>query len=198
MLKRLTKYLLIGFISVIPAVLTFQLFMFFYEKIISLILNFYGVTNSWWAIIGGIFLSIIFFIIIGRSVIVYGSSTYLKFLDAIANKVPVLSSVYSILKKVTNMFFSEEHSFSEVVFIEYPRREIWVPAYVTNKVKNGYVLFIPTSPNPTYGFTVLVNEKEIIKSNISMEEATSFIVSIGVDLEKEEIIKELENIIKSK
>ena len=195
MFKKFTKYLLIGFISMIPAVLTFQIFMYIYTKIISFIVSFYGITDSWWMVILGIFLSVIFFVIIGRSVIIYGSSTYLKIMDGIANKVPVLSSVYSIIKKVLNLFFSEEQSFSEVVFIEYPRKDIWVPAYVTNKIKNGYILFIPTSPNPTSGFTVIVNEKEIIKSKMNMEEATSFIVSIGVDLEKEEMISEVEKII---
>jgi len=198
MFKKFTKYLFIGFLSIIPAVLTFQLFMYIYDKIIALIVHFYGYINSWWMIAGGIFLSIIFFIIIGRSVIVYGSSTYLKILDNIANKVPVLSSVYSILKKVTNMFYSEEHSFSEVVFVEYPRKDVWVPAYVTNKINDGYILFIPTSPNPTSGFTVLVNKKEVILSKMTMEEATSFIVSIGVDLDKKEMIEEMENIIKGK
>ena len=195
MFKKFTKYLLIGFISVIPAVLTFQLFMYIYNSIISLIVYFYGYTNSWMAIALGFILSITFFFIIGRSVVVYGSSTYLKMIDKVAEKVPVLSSIYSIIKKVLNLFFSEEQSFSEIVLIEYPRKGIWVPAYVTNKVKNGYILFIPTSPNPTSGFTVIVNEKEVIESSMTMEEATSFIVSIGVDLEKEEIIKEFEKTI---
>jgi len=44
-----------------------------------------------------------------------------------------------------------------------------------------YILFIPTSPNPTSGFTVIVHESKIIKSKMSIEEATSFIISVGVD-----------------
>jgi uncharacterized membrane protein len=59
-----------------------------------------------------------------------------------------------------------------------------VPAYVTNKHDNKYVLFIPTSPNPTSGFTVIVDKSKLVKSDMNIEEATSFIVSVGVDYNK--------------
>jgi uncharacterized membrane protein len=67
------------------------------------------------------------------------------------------------------------------VYTEYPKDGVWVPAYVTNKKNDMYVLFIPTSPNPTSGFTVIVHESKVVKSTMSIEEATSFIVSVGVD-----------------
>ena len=59
-----------------------------------------------------------------------------------------------------------------------------MPAYVTNKVEDMYILFIPTSPNPTSGFTVIVHESKIVKSKMNIEEATSFIISIGVDFKQ--------------
>ncbi|MDD5754011.1 MAG: hypothetical protein PHN45_04575, partial [Methylococcales bacterium] len=54
----------------------------------------------------------------------------------------------------------------------------------TNRFENKYVLFIPTSPNPTSGFTVIVDKNKVIKSQMNIEEASSFIVSIGVDYDK--------------
>ena len=72
----------------------------------------------------------------------------------------------------------------EVVYVEYPKEGVWVPAYVTNKFENKYILFIPTSPNPTSGFTVIVDKSKLIKSDMDIEEATSFIVSVGVDYNK--------------
>jgi uncharacterized membrane protein len=78
----------------------------------------------------------------------------------------------------------------EVVYVEYPKDGIWVPAYVTNRFKNKVVLYIPTSPIPTSGFTVIVDESKLIDSVMDIEEATSFIVSVGVDYNKSnEMIK---------
>jgi uncharacterized membrane protein len=56
----------------------------------------------------------------------------------------------------------------EVVYIEYPNRGIWVPAYVTNKEQDWYVLYVPTSPNPTSGFTVIVHESKVIRSALNV------------------------------
>jgi uncharacterized membrane protein len=59
-----------------------------------------------------------------------------------------------------------------------------VPAYVTNKTEDRYVLFVPTSPNPTSGFAVIVHESKVVKSEMSIEQVTSFIISVGADFEK--------------
>ena len=85
------------------------------------------------------------------------------------------------------MFSSHEQTMAkEVVYVEYPKEGIWVPAYVTNRHGDKYILFIPTSPNPTSGFTVIVDKSKLIKSAMDIEEATSFIVSVGVDYNKAE------------
>jgi uncharacterized membrane protein len=54
-----------------------------------------------------------------------------------------------------------------------------------------YILFIPTSPNPTSGFTVIVHESKVVKSQMNIEEATSFIVSVGVDFNRVDEINKL-------
>ncbi len=59
-----------------------------------------------------------------------------------------------------------------------------MPAYVTNREKDKYILFVPTSPNPTSGFTIIVHESMVVKSEMDIEEATSFIISVGVDYDK--------------
>ena len=78
-----------------------------------------------------------------------------------------------------------------MVYIEYPKEGLWVPGYVTNKEGDMYVLYVPTSPNPTSGFTVIVHESKIVKSNMSLEDVTSFIVSVGVDFHKGEDVAKL-------
>lgn len=84
-----------------------------------------------------------------------------------------------------SLFTSDDSSIAkEVVYVEYPKDGVWVPAYVTNRYENKVVLFIPTSPNPTSGFTVIVDKSKIMESSMDIEDATSFIVSIGVDYDK--------------
>jgi len=78
-----------------------------------------------------------------------------------------------------------------VVYIEYPKDGLWVPGYVTNKKGDMYVLYVPTSPNPTSGFTLIVHESKVVKSGMSLEDVTSFIVSVGVDYDKDSEISKL-------
>ena len=114
-----------------------------------------------------------------------GRSLIIASIDAVIHRIPLLNTIYRVTKKVVNMFSGHEKKEpKEVVYVEYPKQGIWVPAYVTNKEGEMYVLFIPTSPNPTSGFTVLVHESKIIKSEMNVEEAASFIISVGVDFNK--------------
>jgi uncharacterized membrane protein len=100
-------------------------------------------------------------------------------------RIPLLSTIYRVTKKLVNMIAGHElQEPREVVYVEYPKEGIWVPAYVTNKTEDRYVLFVPTSPNPTSGFAVIVHESKVIKSEMSIEQVTSFIISVGADFEK--------------
>ncbi|MDP1667320.1 MAG: hypothetical protein Q8L79_19615, partial [Methylobacter sp.] len=65
------------------------------------------------------------------------------------------------------------------------------PAYVTNKVGEMLVVYVPTSPNPTSGFTIIVHQSKVVKSNMDIEAVTSFIVSVGVDLTQKEDLEKL-------
>ena len=90
------------------------------------------------------------------------------------------------------MFTSDDQTIAkEVVYVEYPKDGIWVPAYVTNRYETKLVLFIPTSPNPTSGFTVIADKSKVIKSKMDIEDATSFIVSVGVDYDKAKEMSQL-------
>ena len=114
----------------------------------------------------------------GRSLIIGG-------IDAIINRIPLLNSIYRVTKKVVNMLSGHEQKTArEVVYIEYPKQGLWVPAYVTNKENDRYILFVPTSPNPTSGFTIITHESNVVKSEMDIEQATSFIISVGVDYDK--------------
>jgi uncharacterized membrane protein len=145
----------------------------------------YGYADSTIYTIIFLALSFIVLVSIGHKLAVEGRVWFLALIDLVIEKIPFLNTIYRVLKKVISMFSSQNQTVAkEVVYVEYPKDDVWVPAYVTNRFEDKYVLFIPTSPNPTSGFTVIVDKKKVLKSKMNIEEASSFIVSIGVDYDK--------------
>ena len=152
----------------------------------------YGFSDSYLYTALVFAVSFILLVSIGNTIVKKGRSWVIGIFDFIIDRIPFLNTIYRVLKKVINMFSSHEKTMAkEVVYVEYPKEGIWVPAYVTNRHGDKYILFIPTSPNPTSGFTVIVDKSKLIKSDMDIEEATSFIVSVGVDYNKAEEANQL-------
>jgi uncharacterized membrane protein len=125
--------------------------------------------------------------IIGKRIIVFG--------EALLDKVPVVRQVYGGIRQVLKSFVAPgETGFTQVVFVEFPRKGIQSIGFVTNKLytKSGgqlFTVFIPTAPNPTTGFLQIVKEDEIVPTNITVEEALRMVVSAGtVSLGKEVLL----------
>jgi uncharacterized membrane protein len=183
--KKLLNDFLIGVFSVIPIVIVLQIINFVTGLVSELFRVVYGFSDNYLYTAMVFAVSFIILVSIGNTIVKKGRSWVIGVFDFIIDRIPFLNTIYRVLKKVINMFSSREQTMAkEVVYVEYPKEGIWVPAYVTNKHDNKYVLFIPTSPNPTSGFTVIVDKSKLVKSNMNIEEATSFIVSVGVDYNK--------------
>jgi uncharacterized membrane protein len=186
---QLFRYILVGALALIPLFIVVQVVLW----VNTLSFNFFvwlsNYTNNtlYSAII--ILISIIILALIGYSTEKFGKSIVVSLIDKILDKIPAIRNIYSIVKKITNLFMSNsKDAKKEVVLVEYPKKDLWVPAYVLSSYENTLVLFIPTSPNPTSGYTVIV-EKEIVKqTTLTISEASQFIVSMGADfIKKEEI-----------
>jgi uncharacterized membrane protein len=183
-MKRILNFFLIGVLAFIPVSVILQIVLFLKDIVSDLFKMVYNYSDNY-------FMTIMLFLI-SFSIISYigyrismGKSTIIAGIDAVIMRIPLLNTIYRVTKKVVNMFAGHEKKTpKDVVYIEYPKEGLWVPAYVTNKDGEMYVLFVPTSPNPTSGFTVIVHETKIVKSQMNIEEATSFIVSVGVDFNK--------------
>jgi len=188
---NLIKYSLIGILAFIPIVVILQIVIFVEQVIATFIQVVYGYAASY-LVTGLLFLvSFALFAYIGYRVSM-GRSLIINVLDNLIDRIPLLNTIYRVTKKVVNLISGHETKEPrDVVYIEYPKEGLWVPAYVTNKKDDMYVLFVPTSPNPTSGFTIIVNESRIVKSDMNIEEATSFIVSVGVDFENADEIHKL-------
>jgi len=183
--KKLMNHFLIGVFAVIPIVVVVQIILFVKGLVSELFQVVYGFSDNYLYTAMVFAVSFILLVSIGDTIVRKGRSWVISAFDYVIDKIPFLNTIYRVLKKVINMLSSHEQAMAkEVVYVEYPKEGIWVPAYVTNKHENKYVLFIPTSPNPTSGFTVIVDKSRLIKSAMDIEEATSFIVSVGVDYNK--------------
>lgn len=180
--KQISEYFLIGVLAIIPIVIVIQVVLFFKGLIEDAFFNVYGRVDSYLLTIA-LFVSVVLILsYIGYSIVKYRRSIIISTVDLLMDKIPLLNTIYRVSKKVINMFSSpDDTAKKEVVYIEYPKRDVWVPAYVTNKSGEWYILFVPTSPNPTSGFTVIVHESKTIKSSLDIEDVTTFIVSIGAD-----------------
>ncbi len=191
-IKKLLNQFLIGVFAIVPIVIVLQIIIFVKSLISDLFRVVYIFSDS------SLYTALIFIISfallawIGHTIKQKGGSFVIKAFDIVIGRIPLLNTIYRVMKKVINMFLSRDESIAkEVVYVEYPKEGVWVPAYVTNRLDDKYILFIPTSPNPTSGFTVIVDKSKVRPSSMNIEDATSFIVSVGVDFTKSFEIKDL-------
>jgi len=132
-----------------------------------------------------VFLTLIGFIaanLFGRSLIHIG--------EGLVNRMPVVRTLYNAFKQILETVLKQSStSFRQVVMVEYPRRGIWAMAFVTadttgeikRKTDDDMVnLFLPTTPNPTSGFLLMVPRRDLIFLEMSVEEAAKFVISAGV------------------
>ncbi|MFC1864200.1 DUF502 domain-containing protein [Chloroflexota bacterium] len=115
--------------------------------------------------------------VIGKKLVRYGES--------LLARVPVARQLYAGIKQILESFSaSGKTGFTEVVLVEFPRKGLRTIGFVTNESSDESSekllnIFIPTSPNPTSGFLQIVREGEIIRTNISVEDALKMVVSAG-------------------
>lgn len=183
------RYIFIGALALIPLFVVIQLILWV-ETLAGGVFDYlFFYTNNTFVSLGIIIFSVLLLAFIGSSIEKVGKSIVVHYIDATLAKVPAIGTIYGIVKKVTELFKPNAKSQRrEVVLLEYPKVGLWVPAYVLNKYEDIYVLFVPTSPNPTSGYAIIV-DKEIVKSTtLTISEASQFIVSMGADfIKKEEI-----------
>jgi len=185
LIKGLLNYFLIGILAVIPIVVILQIMIFVKDRVSDLFQMVYGYADNYLYTILVFAISFFILVYIGRKLVHEGRSWVIGAFDHVIERIPLINTLYRVLKKVINMFSSHDRTIAkEVVYVEYPKDNMWMTAYVTNRYEDKYVLFIPTSPNPTSGYTVIVDKSKIIKSAMNIEEASSFIISVGVDYGK--------------
>ena len=190
-LKTIVDYVLIGVIGFLPIALVFQIVVYVERFLKNFVLLVHGKYEDPLVTVALFATAIALLAYFGR-LLKHDKAHVLYYLETLIQRIPVIGSIYRVTRKLLGLLLATEGSqVREIVYVEYPKDHMWVPAYVTNRIDDCYILYIPTSPNPTSGFTVMVHESKIRKSNMSIEEISSFVISIGVDYAKPGDVKDL-------
>ena len=194
LLTRLRNYLISGLLFWIPLILTIIVIKFFLEFINGLVPQEYlpeAIFNLDTNIPGsGIILLFLIIFITGILVTNILGRRLVALWEKLLNRIPGFRNIYNILKKVSDTVLNtSSQSFKKAFLIQYPSKGIWVIAFQSGDYrgeaesiigKKTINLFVPTTPNPTSGFFVLIPKKDAFELDISVEDAFKLVISAGV------------------
>ena len=114
----------------------------------------------------------------------------LRFWESILGRIPVVKTIYSGVKQVSDTLFAPGgQAFSKALLVQYPREGSWTIAFLTgqpggdvaNHLRGEYVsVYVPTTPNPTSGFFLMMPRAEVIELDMSVDDALKYVISMGV------------------
>jgi uncharacterized membrane protein len=138
----------------------------------------------------GTILTLLIIFLTGLSTRNFIGKRVVRLWDAVLRRIPVFNTIYSSVKQVSDTLFSSSgNAFRKALLVQYPRQGSWTIAFLTGvpggDVRNhlvGYYLsvYVPTTPNPTSGFFLMVPRADTIELDMSVDEALKYIVSMGV------------------
>jgi uncharacterized membrane protein len=192
--KRLTNYLISGLLFWIPLALTVLVIKFFLEVVNNLVpARFLPETllNLDTTIPGSGFIFVVLILLVtGALVTNILGRKLLDLWERALNKIPGFRNIYNALKKISSTVLNtSSESFRKAFLIQYPSKGIWVVAFQSGDFKGEIEsiigedvinLFVPTTPNPTSGFFVIIPKKDAIELKMSVEEAFKLVISAGV------------------
>ena len=135
-----------------------------------------------------IIIALIIITFIGWLSLSFLGKKFFELFNNILKKIPILRTIYSAIGQMTETFTKSDNKQNSVVLLEYPRKGIWAVGFATkenvglikNKLEVDIInVFVPTTPNPTSGFLLMVPKKDLIYLDVSFEQASKFIVSAG-------------------
>jgi len=134
----------------------------------------------------GIILTVVLIYILGFLVTNFLGRKIFNLGERIVKKVPIVNIIYTTLKQITDTFTKgSTDAFEGAVYIQYPRQGLWTMAFISgeSKTKDGvpyYHLFVPTTPNPTSGFFLMIPQADTVATGMSVEDGLKTIISGGL------------------
>ncbi|MDE2047597.1 MAG: DUF502 domain-containing protein [Betaproteobacteria bacterium] len=194
-MSRLRTYLLTGLLVLVPLAITVW--------VLSLVVGtmdrvFTILPNAWQprVLLGfdvpglGVIAVVLLVLVVGVLTHNFIGKQVVDAWNSLLNRIPVVRGIYNSVKQVSDTLFSESgNAFREAVLVQYPRPGAWTIAFVTGKpggevaehLQGEHVsVYVPTTPNPTSGFFLMMPKADVVELNMSVDEALKYVISMGV------------------
>jgi len=192
---KIRNYFFTGIIVLIPIGVTIWLSKFLINTSSKILPNYIN-PNTYlpFQIPGLEIISSIFIItFIGFISLSYLGKKFLNIIDYLFKKITLLGTFWSAVKQMSNSLKENRNKSKSVVLVQYPRKGVWAVGFATKenkgeiskKTKKHLInVFVPTTPNPTSGFLLMFEKKDVVYLNMNFEEASKFIVSAGTTVKE--------------
>ena len=195
MITRIRRYLIAGLLIWVPlgaTILVFLLLLDIMDGVLLLLPESLQPENLFgFNIIGlGAILTILVLMITGMIGANFIGKRTVVFFESLLSKIPLVSTIYAGIKKFLELVFGDSHSaFERVILVQYPSKDIYSICFQTSENpkeiedKTGrdlITVFLPTTPNPTSGFMLMIPKENIIELDMPVEDALKMIISLGV------------------
>lgn len=193
--KSIRSYLLAGLVVWLPIIVTFVVLRFMIDlldKSIALLPDAYRPEQLFGFHLPGfgVLFSLILLFVTGLLVTNFLGQHFMSWSEAILERIPLVRSIYSATKQVMEtVFSSNSEAFRQVLLVEYPRKDMWTIAFQTGTANAEVMdhtgvemltIFVPTTPNPTSGFLMMVPKSDALELSMSVDDALKLVISLGV------------------
>jgi uncharacterized membrane protein len=194
-MSALRKWLVAGLLAIVPVAVTFAVLRWIVQTLDSTLLI---LPESWQPdrLIGihipgfGVLLTLAILLIVGGIVSNFFGKKVVEWGDQLVTRIPVVRSIYSSVKQVSDTLFSPGgNAFRTAVLVQWPRPDVWTIGFVTgtpggdvaNYLVGDYLsVYVPTTPNPTGGYFVMLRKSDCIELKMSVDDALKYVISMGV------------------
>ena len=194
-MHALRKWLLSGLLVIVPLVITLGVLNWIIGTLDQTLWLLPEEWQSWLTehrVRGlGVLFTLAILLVVGAIASNFVGKRLLGWGDALVRRIPVVRSIYSSVKQVSDTLFSENgNAFRTAVLVQWPREGVWTIAFVTGTPGADVVehlgggdflgVYVPTTPNPTGGYFVMLKRSDCIELKMSVDDALKYIVSMGV------------------
>lgn len=200
------KYFITGLLALVPLIITIWVLI---TLIHTLDLSLALLPEAWqpkklfgFNVLGlGALLTLVIIFVTGVVATNIFGQQIIMWWESLLSRVPFVKSIYSSVKQVSDTLFSDSgNAFRKSVLVQYPRVGSWTIAFVTgvpggdvvNHLTGDYIsVYVPTTPNPTSGFFLMMPKADVIELDMSVDEALKYIISMGTVVPKDHLTKQL-------
>jgi uncharacterized membrane protein len=191
----LKKYLITGLLIWIPLVITIWVLKLVVDVLDQSLLLLPDAlqTENWLGVhipgLGAI-LTIVIVLVTGVFATNFFGAQLVEIWHDILHRIPVVNSIYSSVKQISDTLFSSSgQAFRKALLVQWPRENMWTIAFLTGTPGAGVArhlpddclaIYVPTTPNPTGGYFVVVRRKDVIELDMTVDQALKYIISMGV------------------